>query len=188
MQESAEGIVGRRRGGRRPEPDINGYRPEPRQETEEQKMSAETHARPESRERNSRGYGKVHPPPAAGKDHLYPETDTLMEAVVERENMLAAWKQVRDNGGAPGIDGVTVNELWPWLLENWPQIKEELLGDEYRPQPVRGVDIPKPGRKGKRQLGIPVVLDRLIMQALNQVLQPRTIATASDPKGVLTWQ
>jgi len=86
--------------------------------------------------------------------------------------MMAAWKRDKANGGAPGIDGMTVDELWPWLKEHWPRVKVELLEDRYEPSPVRRVEIPKPGGKGMRQLGIPTVLDRLLQQALHQVLSP----------------
>jgi RNA-directed DNA polymerase len=95
-----------------------------------------------------------------------------MEAVVERENMARALQQVEANKGAPGVDGMPVEALRPYLKEHWPRIKEELLSGRYQPQPVRGVQIPKPGGKGKRQLGIPTVTDRLIQQAVHQVLSP----------------
>ena len=95
----------------------------------------------------------------------------LMEAVVERENMLVALKRVESNGGAAGVDEMTVEELRRYLKEHWPRIKKELLEGRYQPQPVRRVEIPKPGG-GKRQLGIPTVVDRLIQQALHQVLTP----------------
>jgi RNA-directed DNA polymerase len=75
------------------------------------------------------------------------------------------------NKGAAGIDRMTVEQLQPHLKERWPRIREELLDDRYRPKPVRGVEIPKPGG-GVRQLGIPTVLDRLIQQAMHQVLMP----------------
>jgi RNA-directed DNA polymerase len=94
-----------------------------------------------------------------------------MEAVVERENMKAAWLRVRRNKGAAGVDGMSVDVLLPYLREHWPKIKEDLLVDRYHPRPVRKVEIPKPGG-GMRQLGIPTVLDRLIQQALHQALQP----------------
>lgn len=95
----------------------------------------------------------------------------MMEAVVGRENMLAAYKRVRANRGAPGIDGMSVDELWGFCKRTWPRIREELLEGRYRPQPVLGVEIPKPGG-GTRQLGIPTAMDRLIQQALHQVLSP----------------
>jgi RNA-directed DNA polymerase len=79
---------------------------------------------------------------------------------------------VRANKGAPGIDGITVDELKPYLKEHWPRIREQLVLGTYVPQPGRRVDIPKPGGKGMRTLGIPTVLDRFIQQALLQVLTP----------------
>jgi RNA-directed DNA polymerase len=95
----------------------------------------------------------------------------LLEAILDRENMMAAYHRVVANGGAAGVDAMTVGELKAFLLEHWPRIKEDLLGGRYRPQPVRRVDIPKPGG-GSRTLGIPTVLDRLIQQAMHQVLSP----------------
>jgi RNA-directed DNA polymerase len=95
----------------------------------------------------------------------------MMEAVVARENMLRAYEQVVSNKGAAGIDGMTVEQLKPYLQERWAKIKEELLKGEYQPQPVRCVEIPKP-QGGMRQLGIPTVVDRLIQQALHQALSP----------------
>jgi len=94
-----------------------------------------------------------------------------MEAVVERENMKTAWLRVKGNKGAAGVDCMNVDALLPYLREHWSNIKEDLLADRYQPGPVRKVEIPKPGG-GMRQLGIPTVLDRLIQQALHQVLQP----------------
>ncbi|WP_245372286.1 group II intron reverse transcriptase/maturase [Rhizobium leguminosarum] len=95
-----------------------------------------------------------------------------METILGRENMMAAYRRVVANKGAPGIDKMTVDQLKPYLAEHWPRIREELLAGRYRPAPVRGVEIPKPGGKGIRQLGIPTVLDRLIQQAMHQVLMP----------------
>lgn len=95
-----------------------------------------------------------------------------MEAVVEKENMQRAYKRVVSNKGAAGVDEMSVAELAPYLREHWPKIKEELLSGTYKPQPVRGVDIPKPGKKGTRRLGIPTVVDRLIQQAMLQRLSP----------------
>ena len=100
-----------------------------------------------------------------------PEMLQLMEAVVERENMKTAWLRVKGNKGAAGVDGMTVDVLLPYLREHWSSLKEDLLAGRYQPRPVRKVEIPKPGG-GMRQLGIPTVLDRLIQQALHQVLQP----------------
>lgn len=95
----------------------------------------------------------------------------LMEKVVCRENLLAAWTQVKRNRGAAGIDGMSVDELMPYCREHWPRIREWLLSGGYRPHAVKRVSIPKPAG-GRRVLGIPTVLDRLIQQALLQVLQP----------------
>ena len=95
----------------------------------------------------------------------------LLETIFSRENMQAAFKRVVSNKGAAGIDGMTVSELGDYLRENWPCIREQLLAGEYRPQAVRKVEIPK-ASGGKRTLGIPTVLDRLIQQALHQKLMP----------------
>lgn len=103
---------------------------------------------------------------------MYPEKQQMMEAVVDRENMRRALHRVMTNQGAPGVDGMTTDDLRGHVSVQWPRIKEELLDGRYEPQPVRKVEIPKPGGKGMRQLSIPTVLDRLIQQALHQVLQP----------------
>jgi group II intron reverse transcriptase/maturase len=94
-----------------------------------------------------------------------------MEQVVAAANMRQALTRVKSNQGSPGIDGMTVRELDGSLREHWPRLRQELLEGRYQPQPVRRVEIPKPGG-GVRQLGIPTVLDRLIQQALLQVLSP----------------
>lgn len=110
----------------------------------------------------------------AGKtagEQTKPEALRLMEAVVERSNMLCAYKRVVKNQGAPGVDGLATTELKPWLQEHWEKIREALLAGRYMPAAVRKVEIPKP-QGGVRTLGIPTVLDRLIQQALHQVLQP----------------
>jgi RNA-directed DNA polymerase len=108
----------------------------------------------------------------ARKDASRQRTMQLMEAVVERENMFKALRQVEGNKGSAGVDGVSVDALRACLRKHWARIREDLLDGRYQPQPVRKVEIPKPGGKGMRQLGIPTVVDRLIQQALNQVLQP----------------
>jgi RNA-directed DNA polymerase len=95
----------------------------------------------------------------------------LLEAALERSNMMCAYRRVVENKGAPGVDGLTVLELKPWLVAHWPTIKQSLLAGEYLPQAVRKVEIPKP-QGGVRTLGIPCALDRLIQQALHQILQP----------------
>jgi len=96
----------------------------------------------------------------------------LIEQVVQRENLLAAYQRVRANKGAAGVDGMSVDDLADFCRKHWSRIREQLLSGTYVPQPVRKVEIPKPGGKGMRTLGIPTVLDRLIQQALLQVLNP----------------
>jgi RNA-directed DNA polymerase len=108
---------------------------------------------------------------AATKEQTAPNPTLLMEAVVERSNMIAALKRVERNSGAAGIDEMAVEELRVYLRERWGKIKEELLEGSYQPAGVRRVEIAKPSG-GMRQLGIPTVVDRLIQQALNQVLDP----------------
>ena len=93
----------------------------------------------------------------------------LMESICERQNMHRAMRQVRRNGGAPGIDGMTVEQLPGYLRKHWWKIKADLLAGRYRPLPVRRKEIDKPDG-GVRLLGIPTVLDRLIQQATAQVL------------------
>lgn len=102
-----------------------------------------------------------------------------MEQVLARANMLAALKRVERNGGAPGVDGVPAERLRDQIRTEWHHIRTELLRGTYRPQPVRRVEIPKPGG-GKRMLGIPTVMDRLIQQALLQVLTPIFDPTFSE--------
>jgi len=104
----------------------------------------------------------------------------LIQEIVRRENMLAAHQRVVKNGGAPGVDGMTVGDLEGHIKMHWTRIRDELLGGSYQPQPVRKVEIPKPDGKGKRMLGIPTVMDRLIQQALLQVLTPIFDPTFSD--------
>jgi len=94
-----------------------------------------------------------------------------MEAAVERGNLWAALKRVKQNKGSAGVDGMTTDELPSYLRDNWPTLREQLLAGEYQPAPVRRHEIPKSGG-GMRELGIPTVLDRFIQQALLQVLQP----------------
>lgn len=116
---------------------------------------------------------------AARGEHSSDGTRMLMEQALRRENLMAALRRVVRNGGAPGVDGTTVDELGDYCRQHWPRIREELLGGRYQPMPVRKVEIPKPGG-GVRTLGIPTVLDRMIQQALLQVLQPGWDATFSD--------
>jgi group II intron reverse transcriptase/maturase len=95
----------------------------------------------------------------------------LWEQFLSRENLLRALKRVERNGGAPGADGMSVDQLRPWLLSHWPRLRDQLDAGTYPPQPVRRVTIPKVSG-GVRMLGVPTVLDRMIQQALLQVLTP----------------
>jgi group II intron reverse transcriptase/maturase len=122
----------------------------------------------------------VNPPGAAGGPSSVPAQSAtqpngvgydLMEGAVGRENMLRALRCVEQNKGAAGVDGMGVKSLRNHLKESWPRLKEELLVGAYKPQPVRRVEIPKPDG-GTRPLGIPTVTDRLIQQALLQILTP----------------
>lgn len=100
-----------------------------------------------------------------------PEEAQLMERVVERSNMQRALRRVKQNKGTPGVDGMNTDQLGEFLRMHWPRIRERLCQGTYEPKPVRRVQIPK-ANGGKRPLGIPTVLDRLIQQAMHQVLSP----------------
>ncbi len=111
--------------------------------------------------------------------HSIPEAQCLIERMVERDNMVKAYHRVKQNKGAAGIDKMTVDELSEYLHRNWHFIKEQLLKGAYRPKPVRRVEIPK-ANGGIRLLGVPTVLDRLIQQAMHQVLSPLFDSDFSD--------
>lgn len=98
-------------------------------------------------------------------------TDHLMEQIVEWDNLRQAYLRVVSNQGASGIDGMTVEDLYAWCREHISQLRESLMNGRYQPSPVRGVSIPKPGG-GTRQLGIPTAVDRMVQQAILQVLTP----------------
>ena len=112
-------------------------------------------------------------------ENEHPGAGGLMEAMLERRNLNAALRRVKKNAGSPGVDGMTVQELLPHLWDHWSEIKSSLLDGSYRPSPVKRQEIPKPGG-GVRELGIPTVVDRLIQQALLQVLQPQFDPTFSE--------
>lgn len=95
----------------------------------------------------------------------------LMEKILERENMMQAYKKVKSNKGACGIDGIGTDEIRDYLIENWTSIKNRIIKRKYKPQPVLRVEIPKPNG-GVRNLGIPNVVDRIIEQAIAQVVSP----------------
>ena len=95
----------------------------------------------------------------------------LLEKILSRDNMNAAYKKVCANKGAGGVDEVTIEELGNYIKENWEGIREQIRHREYKPMPVRRVEIPKPNG-GVRNLGIPTVIDRVIQQGIVQVINP----------------
>jgi RNA-directed DNA polymerase len=107
----------------------------------------------------------------AREENAADEAPALMEEVLRRENLKAAYKRVVSNGGAGGVDGRSVDDLKHQIREDWPRIREQLRSGTYQPSPVRKVEIEKPGG-GVRTLGVPTVMDRMIQQALLQVLTP----------------
>jgi len=118
--------------------------------------------------------------PMAARDPESPaSTGQLMEEVCERENLQRAWQRVRRNKGGPGVDGMTIDDTRDYLSEHWPDIRSQLLHGTYQPLPVKRVEIPKPDG-GVRKLGVPCVVDRLIQQALLQVLQAGWDPTFSE--------
>jgi RNA-directed DNA polymerase len=111
--------------------------------------------------------------PAHAGDAVIPGLEvSLWEQMLSPQNLGRALRRVRANAGAAGVDGMTTEELVPWLREHWPVVREALDAGTYRPSPVRRVVIPKPGGTGERLLGVPTCLDRLICQAIAQVLTP----------------
>lgn len=110
--------------------------------------------------------------PAPGETAPHPAAEQgLWERAFSRENLAAALRRVEQNAGAPGTDGMETTELRSWLRDHWPEVRAELGAGTHRPQPVRRVTIPKPDG-GNRELGVPTALDRMIQQALLQVLTP----------------
>jgi len=109
--------------------------------------------------------------PAPDETAPHPAQASLWESFLSRENLARALRRVERNAGAAGIDGMATDVLRPWLKEHWPDVRAQLDAGTYRPQPVRRVTIPKPSG-GERNLGVPTALDRLIQQALLQVLTP----------------
>jgi RNA-directed DNA polymerase len=102
---------------------------------------------------------------------IEPALDNLMERIIERNNVQRAWERVKSNRGAAGIDGMTIGDFLDYAKANWTEICTSLMDGTYQPQPVRQVVIPKL-RGGERKLGIPCVIDRVIQQAILQVLSP----------------
>jgi RNA-directed DNA polymerase len=111
------------------------------------------------------------PSPAPSDTAPHPAQASLWELCLFRENLAEALGRVERNAGAAGIDGMSTKELRPWLRDHWPEVRSQLDAGTYRPQPVRRVMIPKPSG-GERMLGVPAAVDRLICQALAQVLTP----------------
>jgi len=106
------------------------------------------------------------------------DTD-LLEHVLDRDNLNRAWHRVRANKGAAGVDGVTIDAFPDWLRAHWPEIQQAIREGTYTPSPVRRVEIPK-ASGGVRLLGIPTVMDRVIQQAIAQVLSPMWEPEFSD--------
>jgi len=155
-------------------------------------MSKTMRQMPESSGRAGEAYGEAGRDPASdeacnpsqehqgtGSATLKAGAGTLLEAALTRENLQAAWKRVKANKGAAGVDGLDIEHTQRLLQTKWPQIRQELLAGTYRPMPVRRVMIPKPDGS-QRELGIPTATDRLIQQALLQVLQPLIDPTFSE--------
>ena len=108
------------------------------------------------------------------------KTDRLMEEVLERSNMKEALKRVKANQGSAGVDGMNVHQLVRYLVKHWPEHREQLMSGTYEPQPVRRKEIRKEAGGGMRKLGIPTVLDRVVQQAVLQVLQRKWDPTFSE--------
>ncbi|WFF72524.1 group II intron reverse transcriptase/maturase [Proteiniclasticum sp. QWL-01] len=96
----------------------------------------------------------------------------LLEEILDKRNLFEAYKRVKDNRGAPGIDGMTVEAVLPWLQENVEELRQKIREGKYKPDPVRRAVIPKPDGSGERMLGIPTVIDRILQQAIALKLTP----------------
>ena len=134
----------------------------------------------EGGDRIARDPGSARQASAAWSESIGEQDVMRIEEVLRRENMIRAYQRVKRNKGSAGVDGMTVDELMPYLRTHWERIKSEVLEGRYKPQPVLLVEIPKPGGRGMRRLGIPTVLDRLIQQAVLQILQPEIDPTFSE--------
>ncbi|MBI3100626.1 MAG: group II intron reverse transcriptase/maturase [Burkholderiales bacterium] len=123
--------------------------------------------------------GTLHEHPATGTAKPIAGTGGLLQAALTRQNLQTAWKRVKANKGAAGVDGLDIEQTAQVIRQSWPDIRSALLTGRYRPSPVRKVMIPKPDGS-QRELGIPTVTDRLIQQALLQILQPIIDPTFSE--------
>lgn len=142
------------------------------------------HQKPGRSGRTAGGRGEAKPKAARDEARLAQQGQDgsgpgLLERALARENLIQAWKRVKANGGSAGVDGLDIEATKGMLQTAWPQVRDQLLNGSYRPPPVRRVQIPKPDG-GLRELGIPTVTDRLIQQALLQVLQPLIDPTFSE--------
>ena len=100
------------------------------------------------------------------------QTDKLMEKILSNDNLNQAYKKVKSNKGAGGVDGMNVDELLSFLRDNGTQLKQQLMEGKYKPNPVRRVEIPKETKGEYRKLGVPTIVDRVFQQAITQVLSP----------------
>lgn len=149
------------------------------------RLGSASHQKSGQPERVVTGEGEAHA--EAARDEARPAfqqqtglgREDLLWQALSRENMAAAWKRVKANKGSAGVDGLTIEQTPEFLKSHWPRIRQELFDGTYRPQAVRRVEIPKP-TGGVRELGIPTVVDRLIQQALLQILQPLIDPTFSE--------
>lgn len=107
-----------------------------------------------------------------GEDQVKGSGQHLLAQILSKANLNAAYRKVVQNKGSAGIDKMEIKDLFKYLQENWEGVKKQLLTGEYKPRPVKRVDIPKPDGSGMRMLGIPTVLDRMIQQAIAQVMTP----------------
>ena len=142
-----------------------------RQMPEESGRAGEAHGEAGREAASDEACGPLHEHPGTGSARPKAGAGTLLEAALTRENLQRAWKRVKANKGAAGVDGLDIEQTAERLRTSWLQVRQALLAGTYRPQPVRRVMLPKPDGS-QRELGIPTVLDRLIQQALLQVLQP----------------
>jgi group II intron reverse transcriptase/maturase len=143
-------------------------------ETGDKGSQLPTEGSPQKNSAEHEGYAGVHVPERIAETddtNANESKERLLEKIISRDNLNEAFKRVKANKGSHGIDGMGVDELLQYLKENGETIKEQILAGRYRPNPVRRVEIPKENGK-KRNLGIPTVVDRVIQQAIAQMLTP----------------